>query len=158
MDGNKALIEKFYSAFQQKDVKAMQNCYADNAVFNDAVFNNLNAEQVRAMWAMLIKSGKDMRVEFKNIAGNSNGGTAEWIAYYTFSATGNKVVNRIKASFVIENGKIVKHTDRFSFYRWASQSLGLTGILLGWSSFLRNKISNKAKKNLDIYMLARQAS
>ncbi len=156
MDGNKALIEKFYTAFQQKDVLAMQNCYADNAVFNDPVFSNLNAEQVRAMWAMLIKSGKDMRVEFKNITGSSSGGTAEWIAYYTFSATGNRVTNRIKASFFIENGKIVRHTDRFSFYKWASQSLGLTGILLGWTGLLRNKISSKAKNNLELYMTARQ--
>ena len=151
MDGNKALIEKFYTAFQQKDVKAMQNCYAENAVFNDPVFHNLNTQQVRAMWAMLIKSGKDMRIEINNIAGSSSGGTAQWTAYYTFSATGNKVVNRVKASFVIENGKIVKHTDRFSFYKWARQSLGLTGILLGWTSFLRKKIRSSAKNKLESY-------
>lgn len=157
MDGNKALIDKFYSAFQQKDVQSMQNCYADNAVFSDLVFRNLNSEQVRAMWAMLIKSGKDMRIEFRKVKGSNSGGTAEWVAYYTFSTTGKKVVNHIHATFIIENGKIVKHTDHFSFYKWSSQALGLTGILLGWTPFLRNKIRSKAKNNLKIYMAAQEA-
>lgn len=149
---NEELIRHFYTSFQNKDVKAMQNCYADSATFSDPVFSNLNANQVRAMWAMLIKSGKDMRIEFKNISGNETGASAEWDAYYTFSATGNKVINRIKASFLIENGKIIKHTDDFNFHTWAKQALGFTGLVLGWTGFLRNKISTKAKGNLEAFM------
>jgi ketosteroid isomerase-like protein len=149
---NEELIRHFYTSFQQKDVQAMQDCYAENATFSDAVFTDLNAAQVRSMWAMLIKSGKDMRVEFKNIQATANGGTAEWEAYYTFSKTGNKVINHIKAQFIIENGKIVQHKDQFSFYKWARQALGATGLLLGWTSFLKNKISSTAKKNLADYM------
>ncbi|MEJ2904566.1 nuclear transport factor 2 family protein [Pedobacter panaciterrae] len=152
MTQNEELIRHFYASFQNKDVKAMQDCYADSATFSDPVFTNLNAKQVRSMWAMLIKSGKDMRIEFKNISGNEMGGSAEWDAYYTFSATGNMVVNRIKASFLIENGKITKHTDQFNFYTWAKQALGFTGLLLGWTTFLRNKISTKAKRNLENFM------
>ncbi|WP_214227109.1 nuclear transport factor 2 family protein [Pedobacter sp. B4-66] len=152
MTTNEELIRHFYTSFQNKDIKAMQNCYADNATFSDPVFSNLDANQVRAMWAMLIKSGKDMRIEFKNISGNETGGSAEWDAYYTFSATGNKVINRVKASFLIENGKIIKHTDDFNFHTWAKQSLGFTGLVLGWTGFLRNKISTKEKENLEAFM------
>lgn len=152
MTVNETLIRHFYTSFQNKDVSAMQDCYADNATFSDPVFTNLNAAEVKSMWAMLIHSGKDMRIEFRNIQEIPGGATAEWDAWYTFSATGNKVLNRIKASFIIENGKIVKHTDRFSFYQWAKQALGFTGLLLGWTSFLKNKISNTAKKNLETFM------
>lgn len=152
MTSNEDLIRHFYTSFQNKDVKAMQNSYADIATFSDPVFSNLDVNQVRAMWAMLIKSGKDMRIEFKNISGNETGGSAEWDAYYTFSATGNKVINRIKASFLIENGKIIKHTDNFNFYTWAKQALGFTGLVLGWTGFLRNKISTKAKGKLEAFM------
>jgi len=154
MKTNEELIRHFYTSFQQKDVKAMQECYAEDAKFSDPVFKGLNAEQVRAMWAMLIKSGKDMRIEFKNIKANALGATAEWDAYYTFSVTGNKVVNKIKANFIIENGRIVQHTDEFSFYKWARQALGFTGLVLGWTSFLRHKISARAQQNLDKYMQA----
>ena len=151
MNANEQLITHFYSSFQQKNAQAMQDCYADNAIFSDPVFTGLNASQVRAMWAMLLKNGKDMRMEFKNIKGTATGATAEWEAHYTFSLTGNKVINRIKASFLIENGKIVKHTDVFSFYQWAKQALGLSGLLLGWTPFLKNKIRARAQKNLENY-------
>lgn len=135
----------------------MQDCYAADATFSDPVFTDLNATEVRAMWAMLVKNGKDMRLEFKNIKGTENGATAEWDAWYTFSKTGNKVHNSVKADFQIENGKIVKHTDHFDFYKWAKQALGLTGVLLGWASFFHNKISTTARKGLQSYMAGSQS-
>lgn len=152
MTVNEALIHHFYTSFQNRDIPAMQSYYAANATFSDPVFTNLNGDQVKSMWAMLIQSGKDMRIEFRNIQETPGGATADWDAWYTFSATGNKVLNRVKASFIIENGKIVKHTDQFSFYQWAKQALGFTGLLLGWTSLLKNKIRNTAKKNLETFM------
>jgi len=152
MTNNEQLIHHFYSSFQRKDVQAMQDCYAADATFSDPVFTNLNAAEVRSMWAMLLKSGKDMRIEFKNIRDDETGTQAEWDAWYTFSATGHRVHNCINASFIIENGKIIKHTDHFSFYNWAKQALGFTGLLLGWTSFIKNKIKAKARKNLENFM------
>lgn len=152
MNPNEQLIHHFYSSFQNKDIKAMQDCYTADATFSDPVFTNLNGAEVRSMWAMLIRSGKDMRLEFKNITGSESGATAEWEAWYTFSKTGNKVHNQIKASFLIKNGKIVNHTDQFNFYAWTRQALGLTGLLLGWTAFIKNKISTTAMKNLKDFM------
>ncbi|RQO72415.1 ketosteroid isomerase [Pedobacter sp. KBW06] len=152
MNANEALISKFYTAFQNKDVSTMQECYSDQATFSDAAFVDLNAKQVRAMWAMLIKGGKDMRVEFSNVRAEGEVVKAHWDAYYTFSATGRKVLNQIDASFIIENGKIVKHTDHFDFYTWSKQALGLSGLLLGWTSFLKNKVRKQASAKLAAYM------
>jgi hypothetical protein len=104
------------------------------------------------MWEMLIKAGKDLQLEFKNVQDTEKGGSAEWIATYTFSATNRKVTNHIKAAFVFENGKIVQHTDRFKFYSWAKQALGTPGLLLGWTASLKKKVQQKAMKNLDAFM------
>jgi ketosteroid isomerase-like protein len=153
MNSNEQLIHHFYSSFQNKDVKAMQDCYTADATFSDPVFTNLDGAAVRSMWAMLIRAGKDMRLEFKNIKASESGATAEWEAWYTFSKTGNKVHNQIRASFLIEDGKIVNHTDQFNFYAWARQALGLTGLLLGWTTFMKNKISTTAMKNLEDFMV-----
>ncbi|RZJ77675.1 MAG: nuclear transport factor 2 family protein [Flavobacterium sp.] len=152
MNANEQLISEFYEAFKNKDFRKMQSFYADNAVFNDAVFKNLNASQVKAMWEMLITKGKDMQLEFSNVSANEKTGTAHWDASYTFSSTGNKVVNRIDATFEFENGKIVKHTDNFNFYTWAKQALGFTGLLLGWTGFLKKKIQTTALANLNQFM------
>lgn len=152
MNDNKQLIEEFYTCFKNKDYKGMQGCYADNAVFNDAVFTNLNAAQVKAMWQMLISTAKDFKIEFSKISSDGKLVYAHWDAYYTFSKTGNKVINRIDATFEIENGKIVKHTDDFNFYTWAKQAFGTTGLLLGWTSVLKNKIRETAMQNLNKFM------
>ena len=92
---------------------------------------------------------------WRAISWRNSCGSAEWIANYTFSQTGNKVENRIKANFEFENGKIVKHVDEFDFYKWSSQALGFTGKLLGWTSFLKNKVRQTAMKSLTDFMNSR---
>lgn len=155
MNTNEQLIQHFYTCFKNKDFKGMQNCYADEATFSDAVFKNLNAEEVKAVWQMLITKGKDLQIEFKDISSTENIVKAHWDAYYTFSATGKKVINRIDATFEVKNGKITKHIDHFNFYTWAKQALGLTGMLLGWTSFLNQKVSVQAKRNLESFMASK---
>ncbi|MCU0391511.1 MAG: nuclear transport factor 2 family protein [Thermoflexibacter sp.] len=152
MNANEELITKFYTAFQNKDFKTMQECYADNAVFNDEAFVNLNASQVRAMWQMLILRGKDLVLTFENVKADDKEGSAEWTAIYTFSATKRKVTNHIRARFVFENGKISKHTDTFDFHRWAGQALGVAGALLGWTGFLKKKVQKTAMASLENFM------
>ncbi len=46
MHPNQQLLTSFYEAFQQKDYATIQACYADDAVFNDAVFQNFDAAHV----------------------------------------------------------------------------------------------------------------
>ena len=130
----------------------MQECYHPNAVFNDEVFQNLTGIEAGLMWEMLIKSGKDMKVTFSDIEGNPEGGSANWVAVYTFSKTGRKVTNIISAEFDIADGKIMKHTDSFDFHRWARQAFGLTGFILGRTSFFRNKIRDTARENLQKFI------
>ncbi len=148
----KETIETFYTAFQQKDYKTMQSLYADNAIFNDEAFTNLHAAQVKAMWQMLIKKGKDLELSYKILESNENTVKVNWIATYTFSATGNKVKNDITATMELSNGKIIKHTDRFDFYQWSKQALGIKGLLFGNFSFFRKKVQAVAMANLAKFM------
>ncbi|MEO5673891.1 MAG: nuclear transport factor 2 family protein [Chitinophagales bacterium] len=155
MTENERLIEHFYTSFQNKDYKSMQSCYADDATFSDPVFVHLNAEQVRAMWEMFCVNSDGLKVEFSNIKSTGINGSAEWIATYIFSSTGNKVTNRITARFHFENGKIVKHTDSFDFYKWARQALGVTGVLLGWTPLVKNKVRKLGIKTLNEFIKAK---
>ena len=47
---------------------------------------------------------------------------------------------------------IRRHRDRFDFYRWSRQALGLPGLLLGWTPMLRKGIRAKAAQNLAAYL------
>lgn len=144
---NKALIQTFYSAFQQKDYKTMANCYHPKAYFRDEAFE-LHGSQIGTMWYMLCERGSDMTMNF-SVSEKNGKITAHWEPKYHFSQTGNFVHNIIDAEFEFRDGKIIKHIDSFSFWNWSRQALGLPGLLLGWTPFLRNKVSRMAMRNLE---------
>jgi ketosteroid isomerase-like protein len=151
MTPNEELVDQFYTSFGKKDFQGMQHCYADSAIFNDAVFKHLNAEQVKAMWQMLLSRSGDLKIVHRDVREKEGLVTAHWEASYTFTATGNKVLNKIDAEFEIQDGKIVRHTDHFNFYNWAKQAFGGGGFLLGWTKFFREKVTATAMKKLEEY-------
>ncbi len=152
MNENQQLITRFYSAFKQADYKTMQECYHENAVFLDPVFQDLNTAEVRDMWEMLCKNAKNFSLQFSQVEADNEYGTCRWVANYTFSQTGKKVTNKVKAYFKFHEGKIVEHSDNFDLWKWSRQALGLTGWLLGWTEMLQKKIRNKAQDNLAKFM------
>lgn len=141
------LIARFYAAFAQRDWAGMAACYHPEVHFTDEVFD-LHGADAGMMWRMLCTNGRDLVIDTSGVAADGNGGQAHWDAHYTFSATGRKVLNRIDARFEFRDGKIVRHVDRFDFWAWARQALGLPGVLLGWSGALRNKVQARAAKSL----------
>lgn len=145
---NEQLIRHFYESFQRKDYRSMAACYHPDATFRDEAFDLKNSKEIAAMWHMLCEAGKDLRVEFSNVQAHENSGRAHWEAWYTFSRTGRRVHNIIEARFEFREGKIIRHVDTFSFWRWSRQSLGATGLLLGWTGFLKNKVRSTAMSGL----------
>jgi limonene-1,2-epoxide hydrolase len=149
----KQLLEAFYTAFKNLDAETMVNCYHDDVVFKDPAFGILNGDHAKNMWRMLCESqkGKDFKITFSNIEANDFNGSAHWEAFYTFSKTGRKVHNVIEAQFEFKDGKIIKHTDVFDLYRWSKQAFGLTGFLLGWTRFFKNKLNVQTNNLLSKY-------
>ena len=152
MNNNEELIQTFYSAFARLDYTTMQSCYAHDPIFNDPVFGILQGEEVKAMWEMLCKSATDFNLHADKIMIDGEYGTCNWVATYTFSKTGKRVVNNVKAHMRIENEKITEHTDEYDIYKWSRQALGLPGILLGWSGYLKKKMRSDARKKLEHFM------
>ncbi len=145
---NAALIARFYAALDRRDAETMVACYAKDAVFSDPAFPHLDAEGVAMMWRMLCARGKDLHVVASGIDADAAAGRAHWIATYTYSATGRKVVNRIDAAFTFREGRIVRHVDRFDLYRWMRQALGTKGLLLGWLPPVQHAVRRQAAKAL----------
>lgn len=152
---NAALITSFYEAFQRKDGAAMAALYADDVTFSDEVFVGLKGPQAGGMWRMLCKNGKDLELTFSGVEADDTSGKAHWEARYTFSLTGRKVHNVIDAAFTFRNGRIATHVDRFDFYRWARQALGVTGLLLGWTPLVKNKVRAQASASLGRFLAGR---
>jgi ketosteroid isomerase-like protein len=152
---NAQAIQEFYAAFARRDAEGMIGHYAPDVRFSDAVFTKLQGEEVFAMWRMLAERAKDLRVEASDIDADDTKGRAHWEAWYTFSATGNPVHNRIDARFVFKDGKIVEHADTFDLWAWAGMALGLKGKLLGWLPPVQASIRKQGDAGLRAYMQKR---
>ena len=145
---NEKVIIKFYTDFQALDYRGMQEAYHIDAEFSDPVFGTLTAREVKAMWEMLLTRSKDLKISFRDVQASDFAGKCHWEAWYTFSKTGLPVHNIIDAQFEFKDGKIYRHHDVFSLWRWSRQALGTTGLLMGWSPWVQNKIRRSARKSL----------
>jgi len=152
MHRNAGVISDFYTAFQNRDARGMAACYHPSVKFSDEVFPDLEGARATGMWRMLCERGKDLKIQFRDIKADDSVGSAHWEAWYTFSATGRTVHNKIDAGFEFRDGKIIRHRDSFNFWAWASQALGLTGRLLGWSGFVKNRVRGQAAKSLASFL------
>lgn len=154
MDTSESLIRTFYGAFAARDAAGMGQCYADDARFHDPVFGDLDAEQARAMWRMLLERGEDLEVRLVRVEADGERASAGWEADYTFRATGRMVHNVVEATFRFREGRIVEHRDRFSLWRWTRMALGIKGTLLGWTPLVQGKVRSTAAKGLGAFLKA----
>jgi ketosteroid isomerase-like protein len=149
MQSNAQIITRFYTAFQILDYETMNSFLSDDIVFSDPAFGLLKGDEVKYMWEMLCKNARDFSLSFSNIQLlDDEYATCNWVASYTFSKTGRKVVNNIKAFMKLKDGKIIEHSDAFKLSKWASQAFGWKGELFGWMGWMKRKIQKNARKNL----------
>lgn len=149
---HRTLIEKFYKAFAARDFATMADCYHEKIEFEDPAFGKLKGEEVTKMWEMLLTRSKDLTLTFSDIQTKDTTGSAKWVATYTFSRTGNKVVNYVQAIFEFQDGKISKHTDRFDLNTWFAGAFGWKGYLFIALPFLRKKFKQQARQTLVNYI------
>lgn len=153
MHPNAQLIDKFYSAFAKGDADRMNACYHDDIVFEDPAFGRLEGDRAKAMWEMLMSRGKESTtILASNIKADDTSGSAKWVANYVYGPKERKVENKVEASFEFRDSKISKHTDVFDLWKWSRQAIGPAGYLLGWSSFMKNKMQKTTEKLLDTYI------
>jgi ketosteroid isomerase-like protein len=149
MNANAGVIEHFYEAFARRDHAVMAACYTPSARFADPVFPSLVGAEIGTMWQMLCERAKDLRIEHGPVHAEGDRARVHWEAWYTYSATGRRVHNRIAAAFVFDRGRISRHDDVFDLYAWARQALGLKGALLGWAPPGQRAIRAQAARSLE---------
>jgi len=149
MNTNEVLLTHFYTSFAKANSNEMSKCYHDKVQFSDPIFGLLIGKDVINMWKMLLeKSNGNLVIDFSEVKANDYSGSVKWVATYRFSKTNRKVVNTINSKFQFQNNLIVKQTDDFDVWKWASQALGLLGFLIGWTGYLQKKIQQNATNSL----------
>ena len=158
-DKNAELITTFYQAFVNGDAETMISCYHNDIVFEDPAFGKLKGDRAKEMWRMLLKRAKGtLKVTFSDVKAEKSTGKASWRAEYIFSKTNRNIINDIQASFEFKDGKISKHTDAFSLWKWSQQAFGIKGLLLGWTPFMKHQIQKQTNQLLDEWIKKKKLS
>lgn len=152
MHANAELITRFYEAFARLDGASMAACYAPDATFSDPVFPDLQGPRVGGMWRMLTANAREFSLVFDGVEADESQGRAHWVATYTFSGTGRRVVNDIQARFTFRDGLIATHKDSFDLWKWTRQALGPVGWLAGWTPMVQGKVRSQADRGLTKFL------
>lgn len=150
-DANEEAARRFWAALAARDADAMAACYADDATFEDEVFQ-LRGRECGMMWRMLFQGAADLQVTTHKLTVDDGVAHGRWDATYTFSMTGRTVHNKITTRLVLRDGRIVDHKDGFNFYKWSRQALGAKGWLLGWTPLVRSAVARQGRKRLQKWM------
>ena len=92
--------------------------------------------------------------------------TCNWTATYTFSKTGKKVVNNIKAYMKLKDGIIIEHSDAFRLSTWIGTGTGLERSVI-WLDRIYEKSGTERmpagtckdlwrKGKLELYVMVRE--
>ena len=101
---------------------------------------------------LLGRAKGNIKIKFQDVDATDHEGSAYWIATYPFGDKKRIVENHVKAKFEFKDGKISRHVDTFDFWKWSRMAMGLPGVLLGWTSFMKNKVQSTTSENLKKYM------
>lgn len=147
------IADKFYNAFSNHNSSEMINLYHEDVIFSDPAFGILKGDRAKKMWDMLLSNDQsNLTIQYQIIESSDHDATIKWIAKYRFGPSKRSVVNHVTARLKIDKGKIVEHQDSFNLWKWSKQALGISGLLLGWTSFMRNKIQQKTNHTLDKFI------
>ena len=154
---NTETIKKFYTSFSNGNVNEMLECYHKDIVFQDPVFGELKGERAFKMWEMLLSQKKeDTIISFNTIEATNETGKVNWVAKYLYGEKKRKVINNVSARFKFKDGKIIEHFDTFNLWKWTKQALGISGFLIGWTPFMKNKIQQTTNNKLDDFIKNQQ--
>jgi len=153
MHPNEQLLRVFYRALAARDAEGMARCYHPEVAFSDAVFPMLRGEDAGDMWRMLVGPARELEVTLEEASGDADGAVARWTARYRFR--GLPVTNRVRSMFAFRDGRIVRHYDHFSLWRWAAQALGPWGAALGWFGPFRWAVRARSRRALERFSAAR---
>ena len=101
------------------------------------------------MWRMLCARGKDLPSSRASIEADDGARPRALERDATrIGRRGGRVDNDIDATFAFRDGRIVGHVDRFDLWRWATQALGLSGRVLGFTPLLAPLVRKQAASAL----------
>ena len=152
MHPNEALIRRFYDRLAAGDAQGAAACYHPEVFYSDPLHPRLRGAAAAELWRMRLDAGDPMEIRLDEASGDEEGGLARWTA--RAAVHGRIVVTRGRSMFAFRDGRICRHYDHFSLWRWAAQALGPAGAALGWFGPFRWAVRRRAHRALERFSAA----
>ncbi|MFT3710409.1 MAG: nuclear transport factor 2 family protein [Archangium sp.] len=114
------VVSQFYAAFEHKNVDAMEQLYAPNLKFKDAIFEFGDRAGTTHMWRNLFKTDPNAKLKFTIDSADGPNVKGHWVADY--HVNGRPVHNEVSTTMKVVDGKITEHRDDFDWKKWAPQA------------------------------------
>ena len=148
-----ALIHRFYGCLAAADAQGAAACYHAEVLFSDPLFPRLRGAAAADLVRMRLAPGTAREVRLLEASGDDDGAVAIWSARET--VRGRTVITRGRSMFAFREGRIARHYDHFSLWRWAAQARGPAGAALGWFGPFRWALRKRAARALERFSAGR---
>lgn len=130
MHPHEALVRRFFERLAARDAPGAAACYHADIFYSDPLFPRLRGAAAGELWRMRLEALESLEIRLEEAQGDADGAHAVWSLLY---AQGPRTVAvRVRSMFGFRDGRISRHDDHFSFWRWAAQAYGARGAMLGW--------------------------
>jgi len=153
---NTEKVKEFYEALSRNDYEALIRLYHPDATYTDELFS-FKGKEIHALWYAATRPAMKLEVECLAIEEVNDRVQTKWKMGYTLDVINSRIELEEIGIFVFEGEKIMEHSDEYNFREWCTQAFGIIGTLLGWSSWLRNRVRKQARKSVLIHMYSSQA-
>lgn len=153
MHPHEALIRRFYARLAARDAEGALACYHPEVFFSDPLHPRLRGEAACDLWRLRLAGEGFARITLEAASGDADEGLARWSAAGV--VRGRPVAIRGRSMFAFREGRIVRHYDHYSLWRWTAQAFGAVGAALGWFGPFRWALRSRATRALERFSAAR---
>ncbi len=153
MHPNEALVRRFYACLACGDAEGASRCYRPDVLFSDPLYPRLRGEAAVDLWRMRLEAGNAREIRLLEATGDANGASARWASRESFR--GRTVLTEGRSMFAFRDGRISRHYDHYSLWRWIARALGPAGAALGWFGPLRWSVRQRAARSLERFSAGR---
>lgn len=153
MHPHEALIRRFYACLAARDAQGALACYHSEVFLSDPLHPRLRGGLAGDLWRMRLAEAGFEEIALDEVSGDENGAHARWTARAV--VRGRRVTIRGRSMFAFREGRIARHYDHYSLWRWAAQALGPAGAALGWFGPFRWALRTRATRRLERFSAAR---
>jgi hypothetical protein len=152
MHSHESLVRQLFAALAARRPEDAAACYHPEVFYSEPLHPRLRGESVIDLWRMRLAPGEPYDIRLDEASGGGDGAAARWTV--RTRVRGREVEIHGRSLFAFREGRISRHYDHYSLWRWSAQALGPAGAAFGWLGPVRWALRTRARRALERFSAA----